>query len=306
MDPVDVEVAGRCGLPPGGPLVGALALKLCAVRETFEETGLLLLQHKFTREELRAWRAKLRADHKGGGFADLFSACVSACYNQSVIAALQDVDSLLKPWARFITPDTVPKRFDAHFFLAVVGPGVGVDVEPDNTEATELTWVRPVEESLRPAVGRYMYPPQYLILCQLAVYGTLPALTARARSTQGVVAIVPHAVPIDEHLALMAVVAEADQGVRGGSAGAGRASGGPPPTAPPPTAPAPTVPPTTAPAPTVISALALPGDLAHPATTVPRTLLHRLEVCADGSGAPPTYRLCKRSVPPPALPRARL
>ena len=48
----------------------------------------------------------------------------------------------------------MPQRFDAHFFLAVVGPGVGVDVEPDNTEATELTWVRPVEESLRPAVGR--------------------------------------------------------------------------------------------------------------------------------------------------------
>ena len=44
--PLAVELAGRCGLPPGGPLVGALALKLCAVRETFEETGLLLLQHR--------------------------------------------------------------------------------------------------------------------------------------------------------------------------------------------------------------------------------------------------------------------
>ena len=79
MDPVDVELAGRCGLPPGGPLVGALALKLCAVRETFEETGLLLLQHKFTREELRAWRAKLRADHKGGGLNAGFAGAQLEC-----------------------------------------------------------------------------------------------------------------------------------------------------------------------------------------------------------------------------------
>jgi 8-oxo-dGTP pyrophosphatase MutT (NUDIX family) len=66
QDPVDVHIAAKGS---GGTVAhdAALALKLCAVRETFEETGVLVVTHNLAREELQAWRAKVRAS--GAAFA---------------------------------------------------------------------------------------------------------------------------------------------------------------------------------------------------------------------------------------------
>lgn len=115
----------------GEPLEPAHAagLFVAAVRETFEEAGLLLgrLAAGWQPAEAR------RAAAGGALFATLM---------ESIDAAA------LTPWLRWVTPEIVPKRFDARFFLARAPE----DQEPevDGREATEGLWIAPQE-----ALGRW-------------------------------------------------------------------------------------------------------------------------------------------------------
>jgi len=92
------------------------ALALAAVRETFEEAGLLLARPAPTRPGAGAWREFLRA----GALPDL--------------AALRFV-------ARAITPPYRPRRFDARFFMAEADALLSLDRRPDCGELDEIAWV---------------------------------------------------------------------------------------------------------------------------------------------------------------------
>jgi len=92
------------------------ALALAAVRETFEETGLLLAKPAPVRPGAGAWREFLAA----GALPDL--------------AALEFV-------ARAITPPYRPKRFDARFFMAEADALLSLERRPDCGELDEIAWV---------------------------------------------------------------------------------------------------------------------------------------------------------------------
>ena len=94
----------------------ARALALCAVRETFEETGLLLARAAPARPCAGPWRTFLAH----GVLADL--------------AALEVV-------ARAITPTRRVKRFDARFFMADAERLISLERLPDCGELDELAWV---------------------------------------------------------------------------------------------------------------------------------------------------------------------
>ncbi|MGI5126405.1 NUDIX hydrolase [Pseudonocardia sp. CA-107938] len=103
----------------------ATAFVRAAVRETFEECGVLLAgpgpAPASEREELVARRRTL----------------------DEVLAAegrTLDADEL-HPWARWITPEVSPRRYDTAFFVAAVPPGQEADAR--TTEAVEATWWRP-------------------------------------------------------------------------------------------------------------------------------------------------------------------
>ncbi|MCC7417804.1 MAG: hypothetical protein IT176_11755 [Acidobacteria bacterium] len=90
--------------------------------ETFEEAGLLIvrLAGGWTVEHAR------RAAGAGALFATL----------------VESIDAgALVPWLRWVTPEIVPKRFDARFFLARAPEGQEPVV--DGREATEGLWVTP-------------------------------------------------------------------------------------------------------------------------------------------------------------------
>ncbi len=91
------------------------ALAMAAVRETFEEAGLLLAQPSPPRPALGGWRAFLEA----GAAPDL--------------AALDFV-------ARAITPPTRPKRFDARFFMAEATALISLERRADTGELGEIDW----------------------------------------------------------------------------------------------------------------------------------------------------------------------
>jgi hypothetical protein len=50
---------------------------------------------------------------------------------------------LIRPWARWITPEASPRRYDTAFFVAAVPDGQEADAH--TTEAVEATWWTPAD-----------------------------------------------------------------------------------------------------------------------------------------------------------------
>lgn len=132
-------------------------LYVAALRETFEECGLLL-----HRELAQHVPAELRQHLKNGlGFAAAMAQL-----------GLPLQTSALKPWARWITP-RVPsvsnRRFDVRFFVALAP--VGQEVLHDDYEVTETVWLTP-ELALRQywSGDLGLVPAQILSLSQLVRY----------------------------------------------------------------------------------------------------------------------------------------
>ncbi|WP_232661422.1 NUDIX hydrolase [Pseudonocardia sp. TRM90224] len=107
------------------------ALVQAAVRETFEECGVLLAGPGAPEvAELKEERADLVA--RRASLADVLSG-----------AGLVLRSDLLRAWARWVTPVASPKRYDAAFFVALVPEGQEADAH--TTEAVEATWWYPAE-----------------------------------------------------------------------------------------------------------------------------------------------------------------
>jgi 8-oxo-dGTP pyrophosphatase MutT (NUDIX family) len=108
----DVEAVFGAHLKPGK----GRALALAAVRETWEEAGLLLARPAPSRLAAGPWRTFVEQ----GALADL--------------AALDLV-------ARAITPPMVGKRFDTWFLVADAERLMSLDRQPDCGELEEIAWV---------------------------------------------------------------------------------------------------------------------------------------------------------------------
>jgi len=75
-------------------------------------------------------------------------------------------DDLLLPWARWITPEFEPRRFDTWFFVAVLPPAqTARDV---SGEADRTTWISPAD-----ANGLTMLPPTRVMLNDLCAYRSI-------------------------------------------------------------------------------------------------------------------------------------
>lgn len=115
-----------------------LSLAACAVREAFEESGILLarksgentLLDATSATGLSGWRPKLNNSEVG---------LVEFAQKEKLRLAL---DTLV-PFAHWITPVFMPKRFDTHFYLAEAPQGqLG---RHDGSESVDSVWVNPLE-----------------------------------------------------------------------------------------------------------------------------------------------------------------
>jgi len=133
----------------------AAALLACAVRETYEETGVLLADAT----PAAGSRQRLVAGEVGLG---------------DVVGRLDA--GRLRPWARWITPEAMPRRYDTAFFLATVPAGQ----EPDGatTEAVGAGWCAPGRALREWEDGaRALMPPTWAVLTELAeTHGTAAEL----------------------------------------------------------------------------------------------------------------------------------
>jgi 8-oxo-dGTP pyrophosphatase MutT (NUDIX family) len=107
------EVAAR--LEKTAPPARARALAMAAIRETFEEVGLLLATPDPPRVAAGPWREFLAL----GAAPDL--------------SALDFV-------ARAVTPPMLPKRYDARFFMADAARLISLERQPDCGELDEIAW----------------------------------------------------------------------------------------------------------------------------------------------------------------------
>jgi 8-oxo-dGTP pyrophosphatase MutT (NUDIX family) len=137
VDKADGEAAMHaCCRAVAGVDAAAMAFRVAALRETFEEAHMLLARRKgedrlLTAGEVEALEAKLR-DRLGRPpeFADLVAD-----------GGIELATDLLVPFAHWITPVGPPKRFDTHFFLAPAP--IDQVAAHDGREAVEAIWISP-------------------------------------------------------------------------------------------------------------------------------------------------------------------
>jgi 8-oxo-dGTP pyrophosphatase MutT (NUDIX family) len=158
----------------------ARALVCAAVRETFEESGVLLAgpaepgaEPVLARTGDDGWEADRRALLAG-------SLTLAELLRRRGLVLRSD---LLRPWARWITPVTEERRYDTRFFAAALP--AGQQARDVGGEADETAWMEP-SAALAAAKQREiaLMPPTAVTLGELRACGNVQAaLAARRRIT---------------------------------------------------------------------------------------------------------------------------
>ncbi|GIY19555.1 nucleoside diphosphate-linked moiety X motif 19 [Caerostris darwini] len=169
----------------GGPLPPDVALRIAAVRETFEETGVLLMARGgpsssppsswYEGVDVVSWQERIRRDPLA--FADF---CLEA-------RVCPDIWSLHE-WWDWLTPTSVGhRRYDTMFYVCCLEKQP--DVVLDHSEVVTLKWCTPeemLEEHSTNAV--FLAPPQVYELSRLLHFSSFQALRSFAgeRARKGV------------------------------------------------------------------------------------------------------------------------
>ena len=187
IDPDDHVVAQDAALTRGfgGLDATALSFRIGAVRETFEECGILLARTEGADELVPAARAdEVIGAHRVAlcegkrSFSDILRA-------ERLVPALD----LLVPFAHWITPVGLPKRFDTHFYVAVA-PADQLGMH-DGSESVDSVWVNPKAAVEGAKTGRFkLVFPTERNLVKLGKQNSAAAVIAAARS-EPVVTVLP-------------------------------------------------------------------------------------------------------------------
>ena len=187
VDPGDHDIAGKPDLYAGGEGLDAQALgfRIAAIRETFEESGILLAKPRGSTTLVDAKRAgEIEALNR----AALCEGKTTFLKILTDNGALLTLDELV-PYAHWITPEGMPKRFDTWFFLAAAPPEqAGAH---DGKESTDSIWVSPREALAGGESGRFKLPfPTTRNLIKLGKHRTVKAALDDARG-RPVVTVMP-------------------------------------------------------------------------------------------------------------------
>ena len=149
----------------------ARSLVCAAVRETFEESGVLLagaspddVLADVSTDEWESERVALEGRQHS----------LSELLSRRGLVLRSD---LLRPLAHWITPEIEPKRFDTRFFLARLPEGQVTRTA--GTEADQRLWLRPadaIEQDLT------MLPPTRAVLTELSAYDDVDSALRATRT----------------------------------------------------------------------------------------------------------------------------
>lgn len=186
LEPSDSDPALR-GLCAGAEGLDdyALALRVAAIRESFEECGVLLARPAGSSALVTASRlADLWKRHRNEGPGQGV-AIGSFARDEGLVLACD----LLVPFAHWITPEMMPKRFDTHFFLVEAPPAQAT--AHDGYEAVDARWLRPVDALAEADAGRStIIFPTRMNIAKLARSARVADAMASARASR-IVTVMP-------------------------------------------------------------------------------------------------------------------
>jgi 8-oxo-dGTP pyrophosphatase MutT (NUDIX family) len=180
-----------------GVAAGGLAFWVTAIRECFEEAGVLLAYpdgveaggapYEPLGEEAAGRLAEQRAALNGGATTFL-----ELCRANGLRLAVDRL-AYLSHW---IAPEVAPVRFDTRFFVAALPPGQ-VPVHDDH-EMVETAWVRPADAVDEALSGKLdMVFPTIKHLAAIEHFATSDDLLAAARADRHIPTIMPELVTRD-------------------------------------------------------------------------------------------------------------
>lgn len=179
------------------------ALRVCAVREAFEESGIMPARRRDGGEgwAIGPGAAESRAAVAGGElpFRDLVTR----------LGLELDLGAMV-PFAHWITPAAMPKRFDTRFYL-VTAPADQL-AACDGHETVDAEWIAPAEAlRLREAGERTIVFPTRLNLRLLSASASVADAMARA-AARDVIPIEPHVESAADGL-VVSIPADAGYGI---------------------------------------------------------------------------------------------
>src|SRR6266404_4736943 len=130
----------------------SLSFRIAAIRETFEESGILLARPRESKALVDAKRASEIEAANRTALCESKTTFLKVLTDNGMLLALDE----LVPYAHWITPEGMPKRFDTWFFLAAAPPEqAGAH---DGKESTDSIWVSPREALAGGDSGRFKLP----------------------------------------------------------------------------------------------------------------------------------------------------
>ncbi|GAB3939391.1 hypothetical protein GCM10029976_055490 [Kribbella albertanoniae] len=181
VDPTDATVADSWSGPPPAWFASRLgcssemasAYVAAAVRETFEESGVLLAGPSSSSVVADTsgddWEAdRVALETRSLGFADFL-------HRRGLVLRAD----LLGAWAHWITPEFEPKRYDTAFFVAALPAGqITRDV---TSESDQVAWLRPAAAVAAVESGDIlMLAPTYQSCADLTPYGDVASALSAA------------------------------------------------------------------------------------------------------------------------------
>ncbi|XP_065916925.1 acyl-coenzyme A diphosphatase NUDT19-like isoform X2 [Dysidea avara] len=160
---------------PGDSIIGELAFRICAIREAFEETGILLARpiesisqallgtqapcYRLLKNIGEEWRKRVCDD--ASNFVQLFRE----------IRCIPDVWSLIE-WSNWLTPENLTRRYDTMFYLCCLEGKPPPMFNP--SEVSKAEWLS-VEETLELNTQQQLTlpPPQLTELSNIKLLPTI-------------------------------------------------------------------------------------------------------------------------------------
>ena len=162
IDPADAAAQANSNRRPSQTDV-QLTQAIAALRESFEELGVLLARHA---DASHATSQDIAALDRKAPFA-------AQCRARGLVLAGADVFTL----AHWVTDRDLPRRFDVPFLVARMPEGQ--TPVADETEQFEPSWVRPADALARHAAGTFfMIFPNLRTLERLQRYASVDAVLA--------------------------------------------------------------------------------------------------------------------------------
>ncbi|MCU1357044.1 MAG: hypothetical protein JWM89_2462 [Acidimicrobiales bacterium] len=184
----DADASRRLGIDRGG-----LAYWVAAIRESFEEAGVLLAYDADgTVVDLddEAGTERWAAHRKGVDDGEL--RLVDLCATEGLRLAVDGMHY----FGHWITPEGAPRRYDTRFFLAAA-PALQTPLHDDH-EVIANEWLRPADGIARARSGELtMMPPTLASLRAIARFDTAADALAAATEITDVPTILPRVIAAD-------------------------------------------------------------------------------------------------------------